>query len=71
MRFGPKYKSLSPYISVYNTIKAFFGFILSLFSDETGGVPHEGLQEEDKRRLSYLQTTDCSLLLPRQAMSGE
>ena len=38
--------------------------------DEAGRVPHEGLQAEDQRRLSHLQTADCPLLLPCQTLPG-
>jgi hypothetical protein len=33
--------------------------------DEAGGATHQDVQAEDQRWLSYMQATDCSLLLPR------
>lgn len=41
-----------------------------MLEDEASRVAHEALQAKDQWRLSHLQATNCSMLLPRKALSG-
>lgn len=38
--------------------------------DEEGGAAYQDVQAKDQRWLSYMQATDCSLLLSRKALPG-